>query len=328
MFLVMHRATAFTLFSSPALLGRNLQHATGTRRYASCLPLRSFSTLYRKSSDDIDSTAMMAAPSDDDLTEEELASRFVEVLAHYQKSKEMSADQVCSSMLRTRLPQLRLNRCVVAPSTVPQAGLGLFASRNVSAQELLTLYPGDALIQWDRGVGDFGGDVGVLFGNHVIDRDASRVTTDEARGYELKIQERQSLVADPNLMDDAAYLGHMINDGAALLSETNSSRTVYSQDTFDRHNAAFQIVEGCHLVVVATRDMMEGEEIFVSYGEDYWLSRSHGGSSAKSSRRAAGAPMSTSSKSRRGTSRVASTKKASKKKAKGATTSRGGGGFG
>jgi hypothetical protein len=205
----------------------------------------------------------------DDLTKEELALRFAEVRDYYRKTNEMSQENVCLSMLRTRLSNLRLNRCVVGPSTIPQAGLGLFASRDIEQDELLTLYPGDALLIWNRDVGDFGaGDVGVMFGNHIqgLYRDASRVSTDEARSYELKIRTGHSIVADPRLVDDSAYLGHMINDGSALMKNDNSSRTLYSRTTFDRHNAAFFVMEGCHFTTIATKKIPKGEEIFVSYG--------------------------------------------------------------
>lgn len=256
----------------------------------------------------------------DDLTKEELASRFVEVLDHYQETNEMSQDDVCLSMLRTRLPQLRLNRCFVAPSTIPQAGLGLFASRDVARDEVITLYPGDALLKWGKDVGDFSGDVGVMFGNHITDRDASRVSTDEARGYELKIRTGHSLVADPLLADDPAYLGHMINDGSALLSKKHAARTQYSKDTYDCHNAAFEVMEGCHFATIATKNVSKGEEMFVSYGESYWLSRSHS-VGAKSPNAKGVATASSRSKTEK------AKKKSSKKKAsKGA--SRGGGGFG
>lgn len=213
----------------------------------------------------------------DDLTKEELALRFAEVRDYYRETNEMAQEDVCLNMLRTRLPKLRLNRCHVDQSTIPQAGQGLFASRNLAEGELITLYPGDALLIWSKEVGDFNCEVGVMFGNHVEakDRDPSRVSTDEARSYELKIRTSHSIVADPLLVDDAAYLGHMCNDGSALMNRNNASRTEYSQETFDRHNAAFFVMEGCHFTGIATKDIAKDEEIFVSYGEGYWLSRSY-----------------------------------------------------
>mmetsp|Transcript_29414 Transcript_29414/g.62451 ORF Transcript_29414/g.62451 Transcript_29414/m.62451 type:complete len:271 (+) Transcript_29414:56-868(+) len=227
----------------------------------------------------IRSTRLAVAPASsvpDDLTREELASRFVDVRDHYRQTNEMTQDDVCLSMLRTRLPDLHLNRCFLAPSTVEQAGQGLFANRDVEETEMITLYPGDALIQWGNGVGDFSSDVGVMFGNHVTgdSRDANRVTSNEARGYEIKIRDTHSMVGDPNLADYAAYLGHMINDGAALLSKNNACRTEYSRDTANRHNAELIVIEECHYAVIASKNIAKGEEIFISYGEDYWISRS------------------------------------------------------
>jgi hypothetical protein len=214
----------------------------------------------------------------DDLTKEELGIRFAEVRDYYRKTNEMAQENVCLSMLRTRLQNLRLNRCLVGPSTIPGAGNGLFAGRDILDGELITLYPGDCLLLWNKTVGDLSEDVGVMFGSHVkgLDRDPSRVTTDEARSYELEVRIGRSIVADPLLADDPAYLGHFINDGSTLFDWKNSSRTVYSRESYNLHNAAFFVMEGCHYATIATKNIPKGQEIFVSYGEGYWLSRSHG----------------------------------------------------
>lgn len=237
----------------------------------------------------ITSEAQQQDTSGDNLTKEELSLRFIEVRDYYFKTNTMTQENVSLSMLRTRLPHLALNRCHVAPSTIVKAGLGLFASRNVDKDELITLFPGDALLVWKNGiVGDFTphDNVGCMFGEHVqgANRDASRVSSNEARLYELEILKGHSLVADPLLVEDRAYLGHMINDSAALVSKSNASRTLYSKTSFDRHNAAFRDCQGCHLTVTATRDIMENEEIFVSYGEGYWLSRTTAGATSKSNK--------------------------------------------
>ena len=199
--------------------------------------------------------------------------RFQKVLEHYETTKEMSPHDVRQAMLRTRLLDLELNRCHVGPSTIVNAGQGLFASRDIQKDELITLYPGDALLLWTKSVGDFTGDVGVLFGNHVTDKDASRAISDDARSYEVKIDNHQSLVADPNLISDAAYLAHLMNDGAACLDDSLVARSAYSQQTVHRYNAVLTPVEGCHYAAVAAKDIAANQEIFVSYGEGYWLSR-------------------------------------------------------
>jgi hypothetical protein len=168
---------------------------------------------------------------------------------------------------------LYLNRCHVAPSTIPQAGHGLFASRKIYKDELITLYPGDALLLWNKSVGDFSGDVGVLFGNHVQDRNVTKATSDETRNYEIKINDMTSLVADPNCVNDPAYLAHMMNDGAPCWQDSFSARSEYSQRTVQKYNAAIVPIQDCHYAAVATKDIQANQEIFVSYGEGYWLSR-------------------------------------------------------
>jgi hypothetical protein len=237
---------------------------------------------------------LSAADTGDDLTKEELGLRFSQVRDYYRKTNEMSQENVCLSLLRTRLSNLRLNRCFVAQSNISNAGRGLFASRDIMQGELITLYPGDALLVWNKMVGDFGQDVGVMFGTHVqgADRDASRVSTDEARSFELKIGPLHSIVADPLLTDDAAYLGHMANDGAILTKRDNASREIYSQTTVDRHNAAFFVMEGSHFVAVATKRISKDEEILVSYGEGYWLSRSYSRPGSEATEETAGATAS------------------------------------
>lgn len=236
-------------------------------------------------------TPLTAADTGDDLTKEELGLRLSEVRDYYRKTNEMSQENVCLSLLRTRLPKLRLNRCYVAQSTISNAGRGLFASRDILDGELITLYPGDALLVWNETVGDFGGEVGVMFGSHVQgeDRNANRVSTDEARGFELKIGPKHSIVGDPLLTSDAAYLGHMANDGAILTKRDNEARELYSKTTVARHNAAFFVLEGSHFVAVATKRIRQDEEIFVSYGEGYWLSRSYSTPGVATSGEAAGA---------------------------------------
>jgi SET domain len=240
---------------------------------------------------------------DDDLTKEEITSRFNDVLAHYRQSssQELPLETVQRNLLCTRLPDLRLNRCRVAPSSIPNAGNGVFARRNIRRGELITLFPADAVLLWNEVVGDLRAGYTVLFGPHIpIDeRNVTRVTSYDARLYELQIGPSRSIVADHHVVvasaqrwrhDEttttttgacAAYLGHIINDGACLLdgppdsSSSQSARSAdYARTSYQRHNAAIiDVVDGCHYMVVATKDIGVDDEIFVSYGEGYWRSR-------------------------------------------------------
>jgi len=222
---------------------------------------------------------LVNADDGDVLTKYEFELRLKEVRDYYRETNEISQEDICLNLYRTRFPDLRLNRCFVgAESTIPGAGRGLFASRDIEAGEIITLYPGDVIIAWGKSVGDFSGKVSVLFGNHVKKEDqqavGKRLSSNSARSYEIKIGDHHSLVADPLLANYPAYLGHIANDSAMLNSNKKASLDKYRIASEKGHNAAYFEMEGSHLAQVATKSIMKGEEIFVSYGSDYWCSRS------------------------------------------------------
>ena len=223
----------------------------------------------------------------DDLSKQELNVRFWEVRDYYRENPdEMTQADVCLKLLSTRLANIRLHRCQVAPSTIGGAGNGLFATRDIANEELITMYPGDAvLIASPSAATPPPSDnktptspvVGVMFGSHIHgdDRIPNRVTTPEARSYEMEINKYTSIVADPQIgVKDPAYLGHFANDGVALDDFDAASRATYTKASVERQNAAHFVMEGAHMVTVATKPIAKGDEIFVTYGEGYWLSRS------------------------------------------------------
>ena len=73
------------------------------------------------------------------------------------------------------------------------------------------------------------------------------------------------------MIDDAAYLGHMINDCGSLHSAVGMAE--YALATVAHVNVAHVQVEGCHYATVTTRCVERGEELFASYGARYWLTR-------------------------------------------------------
>ena len=71
--------------------------------------------------------------------------------------------------------------------------------------------------------------------------------------------------------------GHFINDGACL--EEGAERGLPAEGAVERYlaastarrNAENTDLDGLHMVSVATCDIPAGDEIFVTYGTDYWL---------------------------------------------------------
>mmetsp|Transcript_3380 Transcript_3380/g.5182 ORF Transcript_3380/g.5182 Transcript_3380/m.5182 type:complete len:338 (-) Transcript_3380:101-1114(-) len=222
--------------------------------------------------------------AEDDLTKEELLLRLSEVRSYYRGRPEEGMTQVaiCLKLLSTRLQNLHLNRSFVATSTIPNAGYGLFASRDINDGELITLYPGDAVFSFGQ-VGAEGEEKSagtinsIMFGAHTKpeQRDINRVMTHEARGYEMEISTCTSIVGDPLIgFSDAAYIAHYANDGGYLTDFGDSGRKAYQKETLERYNAANFVLEGAHMGTVATKLIERGSEVFISYGEGYWLSRS------------------------------------------------------
>ena len=213
---------------------------------------------------------------DDSLTKEELLLRLSKVKKYYRDhpDKNLTQSDICLRLLSTRFPDLSLNRCYIANSTILEAGNGVFAKRDIDEGELITLYPGDAVLIDNHKEND-DAVMAVMFGSHIKQEDRSfdRVTTTFARSYEMEINDNTSIIGDPNLGDYAAYLGHFMNDGASLASFDEYSRERYSRESLSKCNAAVLVFEGAHMGAVATKRIPKGEEVFLSYGEGYWLSR-------------------------------------------------------
>lgn len=218
----------------------------------------------------------------DTLNHTELSTRFNDVLDHFAQLPSSHPSLVnftpsytpSLSLLRGRLPDLLLARTRLGPSTVPSAGRGLFATRPITASELITLFPGDALLFRDNDLSEI---TGVLYGRL---RSGGALTSDESRAYEVRVSATHSIVGDPELDGDMAYLAHFANDKQSLQCSNKQcsaeERTEYSRESALAANAIFEIFvpeSPCHLGLFATRDIAKGEEVFVSYTEGYWLSR-------------------------------------------------------
>jgi len=279
--LVVMIAIATTAPSSVAFCFAPLypKHASPDYKHkSSCIRYTSFSGGHRAVSSSANN--IVAPAGEDHLTKNDLLMRLAEVRNYYQQrpEEEMTQANVCLLLLRTRLSNLQLNRCYAAESTITDAGNGVFAGRDIELGELITLYPGDAVLIQDSTAGeDVAAPVGVMFGNHVNlgDRDTSGVTTHQARSYEMEINTYTSIVADPRIdIEGCAYMGHVCNDGAVLHEFDKVSREIYTAATAESCNAEHIVMEGAHMGTIATKAIKKGAEVFVSYGEGYWLSRS------------------------------------------------------
>lgn len=222
-------------------------------------------TIHQSSIDDSsrnDSAAVQISHTLQKLQKDLLAnpSKLKPILEQHQESStdvELSSENlVQETLLSTRLPDLELNRTCIGPSTIDGAGRGLFATEDISKGELITCYPGDALLceysellnadeeeeeeedfdeedidfedeEYYDEEGDYSEEV-VLWGDHVDSSDKLEedevfdgIATEDLpplTSYAASVDDVYSVMGMPVLDDNPAYYGHFANDGAGHIA--------------------------------------------------------------------------------------------------------------
>jgi hypothetical protein len=242
------------------------------------------------------------------------------------KSKETV---IRETILSTRLSDLQLNKTKIDTSTIPGAGLGLFASKDIAKGEVVTCYPGDALLcssdsesdeideidpldfelneedldldeKYDEQANfdeeeEWGFDETIIWGSHVEEEDRlddtivlqddvfmSESSNPSLTHYALEVCDKYSIMGMPSLDSYPAYHGHFANDGAGHFAnkKMDASTSIeeemaaYVNQSIKTSNAKHENVDGLHMVTVATKNIKKGDEIFVTYGFDYWMEHS------------------------------------------------------
>jgi hypothetical protein len=211
------------------------------------------------------SSSRSAVRRGDSLSVEQLTQRFERTLPEHREA-----------ILCTRLTDLSLARTRIATSRI--AGNGLFADRQIAAGELVTMYPCDVLLsrrdpaeQLHRvRLGLHAAEVGLLGRVSLKLSDCPS----EARRYMVRLSQTQAVIANPHAIEDAAYLGHMANDGAECTG-AGTALERYLRASQTAANAGLHIgsMHGCHVALVASKPIEAGTEILVSYGPSFWLAK-------------------------------------------------------
>jgi SET domain len=174
-----------------------------------------------------------------------------------------------TTLLNSRIKDLQLQRTYVGESTIVGGGRGLFASCDCRAGDLLTCYPGDALIS-TNGSGEKDWDL--QWGHHVHEKYRTNELRVEQKAWVLQATDGVGMLGLSELDDEAAYLGHFCNDGATSTPKCMEELAPYVLESQDVANASHQDICNCsHMVTVARRAINKGDEIFVSYGPGYWM---------------------------------------------------------
>lgn len=144
-----------------------------------------------------------------------------------------------------------LNKVIVKNSKIH--GKGVFAKRKIKTREIITFYPADILIISEEGE------------KHAIYDEKYNVNDIlKFDNYKYDIDKFLSIIGDPRKDKNMSYVGHLINDvyNKCENYEINSINA----------NAVFLVINNL-VVVIANKEIEDGEEILVNYGLNYWKCR-------------------------------------------------------
>ena len=165
-----------------------------------------------------------------------------------------------------RLNEISRRACA-APSS--KHGQGLFACQDLPSGTVASLYPVHAL-----GIGS----------NRLQFADPDWQWSSKGRPYKVELWHtslrdwapQMWIDADPNRCVDG-WLGHMANDAAICAAGADEAAILEYYSECGRATNAVMVPFGHEcaplMCVVTTRDVQEGDELLISYGHEYWITR-------------------------------------------------------
>ena len=181
------------------------------------------------------------------------------------------------------LKQLR-SQCIksieVKPSSIPGAGLGLFAKKNIKASTIISFYPVHALgTEMDEEIWVYNDDE--YFRDNPPSQSSYLHATDQPIFKRTSILTQEIpeckdiptyLDCNPNQEYDALWASQYINDGAILTSNDEEGINTYYQNSKQKKNC-IHVPFGPSpiMATITTKKVKKGEELFTSYGAVYWL---------------------------------------------------------
>ena len=190
----------------------------------------------------------------------------------------------------------------VALRESPIHGLGVFAKKRLGKGNIVTFYPGDAVVVHDRRrelpstdargtrklnkrqdeTQEEEGDAFAFTPSNALlsyfDNDMAACTASVKKastGFMLDVPGRNCcLLGHPSLVDSPQCLGHMLNDGLKFDYAQGFDEKTYTDHARETCNCEIAIVAGdLRAVIFATKDIEADEECLVPYGVKYWMNK-------------------------------------------------------
>jgi hypothetical protein len=87
--------------------------------------------------------------------------------------------------------------------------------------------------------------------------------------YCIRMNATSAVLANPNLVEDAAYLGHLVNDGVICEGPgTAAVRYAITSAGLANVRTVASSLSDCHIALVSLRSIEQGGEILMSYGSE------------------------------------------------------------
>ena len=205
------------------------------------------------------------------------------VVVEQPDGKECELDILKINMLAMIIP-LPLENVNVILKPSPIHGRGIFANKHIESGALITFYPGDIVKYFPDGSRSH---EDKIYTPSFSDRFKAKFNLDNLNETELipflekecnrsrygyTLDKHYSIVGHPDFDDNPCYLGHFINDRFRCDS-TPKSAALYLKLSPRKANCRFHNIKGnLHVAIIATRDIIIGEELFITYGVNYWSS--------------------------------------------------------
>jgi len=141
-----------------------------------------------------------------------------------------------------------LNKVYIKKSKVD--GLGVFAKEDLKKGEIVSMYPSDI--------------VRIYHGKQYYEQ-YNVYCNDYRYAYKTELC---TIMGVPSLIDNTNLVGHIVND----YCKTDGSETqnyIYNHLTHENRNCKYYPYH-IFILIVTTKDIKKGDELFVPYGIDYW----------------------------------------------------------